>query len=109
VRATAQSDVFRDPFLDGEEDGVGYGAGDLGLPPRVMLLAISRDDAAGVARQAATGALATADDLAPGDEVAGDEALLAALLASRFDLAALYLGLATGTLGGPGLTAPVRA
>jgi hypothetical protein len=74
-----------------------------------MLLAIRTDDVSGVARQAATGALSTADELAPADEVAGDEALLAALVASRFDLAALYLGLATGTLGGPGLTAPVRA
>jgi hypothetical protein len=102
VRATAQADVFRDPFLDEADDGGS------GQPLRVMLLAIRADDAVGVARQAATGALATADELAPGDEVAGDEPLLAALLASRFDLAGLYLGLATGTLGGPGLTAPVR-
>jgi len=101
VHAAAQADVFRDPFLD-DADAAGSDQ-----PLRVMLLAIAADDAAGVARQAATGALATADELAPGDEVAGDEPLLAALLSSRFDLAALYLGLATGTLGGPGLTAPV--
>ncbi|HEY0640483.1 MAG TPA: hypothetical protein VGD67_22870, partial [Pseudonocardiaceae bacterium] len=102
VAASASADVFRDPFEDGED-------GPAGPPLRVLLLAIQADDAAGVARQAATGALATADELAPGDEVAGDEPLLAALLACRFDLAALYLGLATGTLGGPGLTAPVWA
>jgi hypothetical protein len=105
VYATAASTVFRDPFLDTDTDGDGEASQAL----RVMLLAIRTDDAAGVARQAATGALATADVLVPGDEVSGDEPLLAALLASRFDMAALYLGLATGTLGGPGLTAPVRA
>jgi len=105
VAAAAQSDVFRDPFAD-PLDGPGDTSHQL---LRVLLLAIRADDAAGVARQAATGALATADELAPGDEVAGDEPLLAALLACRFDLAALYLGLATGTLGGPGLTAPVWA
>ena len=107
VHATAESTVFRDPFLDAGVDG--DGDGDASQALRVMLLAIRTDDAAGVARQAATGALATADVLVPGDEVSGDEPLLAALLASRFDVAALYLGLATGTLGGPGLTAPVRA
>jgi hypothetical protein len=111
VRAASPANVFEDPFLDDDLDGTG----DDGTEPasartlRVMLMCIRADDAAGVARQAATGALASADELAPGDEVAGDEPLLAALLASRFDLAALYLGLATGTLGGPGLTAPVRA
>lgn len=105
VRATSQADVFRDPFLDDVGDGGDAGMSSTAL--RVLLLCIRADDAAGVARQAATGALATADELAPGDEVAGDESLLAALLASRFDLAGLYLGLATGTLGGPGLTAPV--
>lgn len=101
VHAAAQSTVFRDPFLDEDDEG--------SQALRVTLLAIRADDAAGVARQAATGALATADVIAPGDEVSGDESLLAALLASRFDVAALYLGLATGTLGGPGLTAPVWA
>jgi hypothetical protein len=104
VAAAAQTDVFRDPFADPyDADGAGH------QNLRVLLLAIRADDAAGVARQAATGALASADELAPGDEVAGDDPLLAALLASRFDLAALYLGLATGTLGGSGLTAPVWA
>jgi Bacterial phospho-glucose isomerase C-terminal SIS domain len=110
VRAASPANVFHDPYLDDLD-----GTGDDGAEPasaralRVMLMCIRADDAAGVARQAATGALASADELAPGDEVTGDEPLLAALLASRFDLAALYLGLATGTLGGPGLTAPVRA
>jgi Bacterial phospho-glucose isomerase C-terminal SIS domain len=105
VHAASASDVFRDPFLDDLDDIDAW----TDQPLRVLLLSIRADDPAGVARQAATGALSTADELAPADEVSGDEALLAALLASRFDLAALYLGLATGTLGGPGLTAPVRA
>jgi Bacterial phospho-glucose isomerase C-terminal SIS domain len=102
VLASSPRDVFRDPLLEDTEP-------DDGQALRVMLLAVRTDDVVGVARQAATGALSTADELAPADEVAGDDALHAALLASRFDLAALYLGLATGTLGGPGLTAPVRA
>ncbi len=105
VAASSRADLFRDPFADPLDDPEGAPHQQL----RVLLLAIRADDAAGVARQAATGALATADELAPGDEVAGGEPLLAALLASRFDLAALYLGFATGTLGGPGLTAPVWA
>jgi hypothetical protein len=101
VHASSPRDIFLDPLLEDSETPAPV--------LRVMLLAIRTDDVSGVARQAATGALSTADELAPADEVAGDDALLAALLASRFDLAALYLGLATGTLGGPGLTAPVRA
>jgi len=105
VHAASEGDIFRDPDFDDDIEDDSPSSQWL----RVMLLAIRADDAAGVARQAATGALATADELAPGDEVSGDEPLLAALLASRFDLAALYLGLATGTLGGPGLTAPVWA
>lgn len=106
VQVSSDADVFRDPYLDGSDgDTTGGHAQRL----RVLLLSIGGDDPAGVGRQAATGALSAADELAPGDEVSGDDALLAALLCSRFDLAALYLGLATGTLGGPGLTAPVRA
>lgn len=101
VLASAPADIFRDPFADE--------APLIDQPLRVLLLAVRGDDPAGVSRQAATGALASADLIAPVDEVNGDEPLLAALLASRFDLAALYLGLASGTLGGPGLTAPVIA
>ena len=101
VLASAPADIFRDPYADE--------APLIDQPLRVLLLTVSGDDPAGVSRQAATGALASADLIAPADEVSGDEPLLAALLASRFDLAALYLGLASGTLGGPGLTAPVIA
>lgn len=100
VLASAPADLFRDPYTDEPL---------LELPLRVLLLAVREDDSAGVSRQAATGALAAADVVAPADEVSGDESLVAAVLASRFDLAALYLGLASGTLGGPGLTAPVTA
>lgn len=105
VAVTASSsaaDVFRDPF-DDDEDGAP------GRELRVVLVGVSRDDAAGVARQAATGALASADELIPGEDIAGDDALLASVVASRFDAAALYLGLATGTIGGPGVLAPVWA
>lgn len=101
VFASSPADLFRDPYADEpllEE-----------LPLRVMLLAVRADDSSGVSRQAATGALAAADVVAPADELTADEPLVATVLASRFDLAALYLGLASGTLGGPGLTAPVTA
>jgi hypothetical protein len=40
------------------------------------------------------------------DEVSGGDATCAAVLALRFELAALYLGLAAGTIGGPGYYAP---
>ena len=100
VLASAPADIFRDPYADEPL---------IETPLRVVLVAVRGDDSAGVSRQAATGALAAADVVAPADEINGDEPLLAMVLASRFDLAALYLGLASGTLGGPGLTAPVIA
>ena len=40
-----------------------------------------------------------ADLLAPAEEITADETTCAAVLALRFELAALYLGLAAGTTG----------
>lgn len=89
VRATSGDDIFADP----EEVG--------GLL-RVLLLAVATDDRAEAAQRAATRLLPGADLLAPGDETKGGSAVRAGVLALRFELTAIYLGLATGALGGPG-------
>ena len=89
VQGTSGADLFADP--DDEPGG--------GLV-RVMLLAVRQGPVADAARHAAEDALPGADVLEPAVEVAGGDAVSAALLALRFELAALYLGLAAGTLGG---------
>lgn len=99
----ASRDVFHDPFEDG---------GGPGVPPvRVVLLGVLGDDPeSGTPRTAARDALPGADQVCVDDDLAlspGDPALpacAAAVLALRFDLAALYLGLGRGALGGPGRT-----
>jgi hypothetical protein len=67
----------------------------------VLLLSVSRGDAAEATRRAAEATLAGADVVLL-EEVTGGDATCAAVLALRFELAALYLGLAAGTIGGPG-------
>ncbi|PSL54491.1 phosphoglucose isomerase-like protein [Saccharothrix carnea] len=94
VRGTSGADLFADP--DDEHDGL----------VRAMLVAVRRGPQADFARRVAMETLSGADVLEPAEEVSGGEAVCAALLALRFELAALYLGLAAGTLGGPGLYAP---
>ncbi|GAA3461362.1 SIS domain-containing protein [Saccharothrix longispora] len=94
VGGTSGADIFADP--DEERDGL----------VRVLLLAVRRDAQAEFTRRVAMETLSGADVLEPAEEVGGGEAVCAALLALRFELAALYLGLAAGTLGGPGLYAP---
>ncbi|MBB5955164.1 hypothetical protein FHS29_001734 [Saccharothrix tamanrassetensis] len=94
VRSTSGADIFADP--DEEQDGL----------VRVLLLAVRQGRQAEFARRAAMDTLPGADVLEPAEEVTGGDAVCAALLALRFELAALYLGLAAGTLGGPGLYAP---
>jgi hypothetical protein len=89
VRATSGDDIFADP----DEAG--------GLL-RVLLLAVAADDRAEAARRAATDLLPGADLLAPDDETRGGSAVRAGVLALRLELTAIYLGLATGALGGPG-------
>jgi hypothetical protein len=82
-------DIFRDPFDDPGPDAP---------PVRVVLLATSEDDPGQVAARR-TGRGWPADLAHPVDEVARgtkDAALLrTAVLASRLDAAAIYLGLAT--------------
>jgi hypothetical protein len=88
VQGTSGADLFADP-----EDETG------GLV-RVLLLAVRQGPVAEAVRRTAEDALPGADVLEPAVEVAGGDAVSAALLALRFELAALYLGLAAGALGG---------
>ncbi|PXY21088.1 hypothetical protein [Prauserella muralis] len=78
-------------------------------PPRVLLLAVRTGPATDSARYRASELLPSADLLAPSDEIDADDAGCAAVLALRFELAAVYLGLAAGTIGGAGRFAPATA
>jgi len=93
VRATSGQGIFDDP-----DD---Y-AGDPTAMLRVQLLAVATGPAADMARHMAAETLPGADVLVPAEEVSADESVRAAVLALRFELAALYLGLAAGTIGGSG-------
>ncbi len=97
----AEPDVFHDPYLDGP--GV-----DWPTPVRPLLLGVEPGPDTAMATEALPEAEAvTADEeleVATGDPAVPVRA--AAVLALRFDLAALYLGLARGVLGGPGRVAP---
>jgi hypothetical protein len=97
VRSTSGLGIFDDP-----DDF----AGDPTAMLRVQLLAIGSGPAAEVARHLAAETLPGADVLEPAEEVGADEPARAAVLALRFELAALYLGLAAGTTGGSGRYAP---
>ena len=99
ARGSAEPDVFHDPYL---------GGGPAGGPPAVrpMLLSAETDPASAAARRTAVDALPGADPVTADEELmaaATDPAAAAsavAVLALRFDLAALYLGLGSGVLGG---------
>ncbi|MFC0109898.1 hypothetical protein [Kibdelosporangium aridum] len=93
VRSTSGQGIFDDP-----DDF----ASDPTAMLRVQLLAISSGPAADAARHMAADTLPGADVLVPAEEVGADEPVRAAVLALRFELAALYLGLAAGTIGGSG-------
>ncbi|WP_300011485.1 SIS domain-containing protein [Pseudonocardia sp.] len=92
--AGAARDVFHDPFDD-------PAPGSEPLPPRLVLLATGEDDPGQVVLRRTGATLPDADVVHPVDEVARGAphaALLrAVLLASRLDVAAVYLGLATRT------------
>lgn len=76
---------------------------------RVLLLAVRTDQQADQVRHTAAEMLPSADLLEPAEETSGAVSVRAAVLALRFELAAVYLGLATGSLGGPGRHAPAFA
>lgn len=89
-----EHDIFRDPFADDPDVAA--------LPPRLVLLGTGEEDPVHVTLRRTGRDRADADLQHPVDEVARGvphAALLrAALLATRFDLAAVYLGLATRTI-----------
>lgn len=93
----AERDIFADP-----EEGVGS-------PPRVLLLSVRTGPAAEAARYQAEDLLPGADVIAPAEEIEADEIVRAAVLALRFELAAVYLGLAVGSIGGAGRYTPATA
>jgi hypothetical protein len=94
-RGAAGGDVFRDPFDDPDE-------GAAAPPPRLVLLATG-DEAPGQVSLRLTGRTWPSADLVhPVEEVPRDlrhaPLLRAGVLASRFVVAAVYLGLATRTI-----------
>jgi hypothetical protein len=95
VSATSGGDIFADP--DDSPGGM----------PRLFLLAVTGDAEAEAVQLSATDMLPGADLIAPGEETRGGPAVRAAVLALRFEMTAVYLGLATGALGGPGRYAPL--
>lgn len=84
------ADIFADP----DED--------TGPAHRVLLVSGRRDAEAEQIRRAAEDTLRGAYLVTPVEETVTADAVSAAVLALRFDFAALYLGLASGTLVGPG-------
>jgi Bacterial phospho-glucose isomerase C-terminal SIS domain len=91
---SAERDIFHDPFDDPPDAQA--------LPPRLVLIGTAEEDPVQVALRRTGRDRSGADLLHPVDEVArgaGHAALLrAGLLTTRFDLAAVYLGLATRTI-----------
>ena len=119
IRDSAEVDVFSDPFGDPVGDRVGDPVQD--VPPRgampavrPVLLGVLADTGNEPERAAALDALPAADVVTTDEELVvrrgepGVAASAAAVLALRFDFAALYLGLNRGVLGGPiGSASPV--
>lgn len=93
-QAAATRDVFHDPFEDG--------AAEAAPPPRLVLLATEEEDPGQAVVRRTGRAWPSADVLHPVEEVPRGTRhatlLRTALLASRFDAAAAYLGLATRTI-----------
>lgn len=90
----AGRDIFHDPFADDH--------GAEAPPPRVVLVGTAEEDPFAVALRCFGRDRSSADLLHPVDEVArgvrNAPLLRAGLAATRFDLAAVYLGLATRTI-----------
>jgi hypothetical protein len=94
-RTATGADIFHDPFADGD--------GGADAPPlRLVLLATGEEDPGQVTLRRTGRGWPAADVLHPVDEVARGvrhaAMLRAALLTSRLDVAAVYLGLATRTI-----------
>jgi hypothetical protein len=104
TRASGEAEVFRDPFEDPFEE-----QSRSGMPAmRPVLLGVLAEARDVPERVAAADALPGADVVTADEELMvrqgdpGAAACAAAVLALRFDFAALYLGLSQGVLGGPG-------
>jgi hypothetical protein len=93
VQDSGSRDIFADPDID---------SGDSGRQLRMLLLAIRSGPAAQAARHQVEEVLSDIEVIAPGEEIDAGETELAGLLALRFELAAVYLGLAAGSIGGRG-------
>jgi hypothetical protein len=98
TQAASGTDIFADPD-DLDPSAVS--------PLRAFLLAVSALPTDSVRRLAAD-MLPDADLIAPAEEITADTTACAMVLALRFELAALYLGLAAGTTGGTTRYAPAR-
>ncbi|MFL6126929.1 hypothetical protein [Actinophytocola sp.] len=98
TQAASGTDIFADPD-DLEPASVS--------PLRTFLLAVSALPTDPV-RHLAADMLPDADLIAPAEEMTADTTACAAVLALRFELAALYLGLAAGTTGGTTRYTPAR-
>lgn len=101
TRALGEADVFHDPFEEPSPSS--------GMPAvRPVLLGVSADPRNEPERAAALDALPGADVVTVDEELMvrqgdpGAATCAAAVLALRFDFAALYLGLSRGVWGGPG-------
>ncbi|MFF1609931.1 hypothetical protein ACFVYA_19315 [Amycolatopsis sp. NPDC058278] len=101
-RAALSGGAERDIFADPDDS-----SGD--IPTRLLLLSVRTGPATDAARFQAEDLLPGADVIAPAEEIEADEIVRAAVLALRFELAAVYLGLAAGSIGGAGRFAPATA
>jgi hypothetical protein len=101
-RAALTGNSERDIFADPDDQPSGP-------RPRVLLLAVRTGPAADAARYQAQDMLPGVDLIAPADEIEADEAIRAGILALRFELAAVYLGLAAGSIGDAGRYTPATA
>lgn len=98
VASTNGADIFADP------DDPHTPAGLL----RLMLLTVRQDRCSEVVRRTVDDVFQSADVVDIAEMVDGGEVVRAAVLVLRFEMAAIYLGLATGTIGGDRFT-PVGA
>jgi hypothetical protein len=112
ARAGEEAEVFHDPFSDEPSDQTQRS----GMPAvRPVLLGALPDSHAEPERVAALDALPRADVVTADEELMvrqgepGAAACAAAVLALRFDFAALYLGLGRGVLTGPGRPGPAES
>ena len=104
ARTGGQEDVFHDPYEDSARAGDQVSV----RPVLLGVLCDGWDSDSEPGRAAALEAMPHADVVTADEELMvragepGASACSAAVLALRFDLAALYLGLGRGVLGGPG-------